>query len=155
MSNLSIGERAHIVQAIAPQAINTGVSSDVWSMKNYAHASIIVAVGAVGTDITLTVLECDNFTPSNSTAIAFDYYVAAAANGDTVGTRQSATTAGATILATGGDNKFIVIEIEDQQLTDGYPNLRVVTSASAGTNLLGCVAVLTGQRFGTDVTAIA
>jgi len=155
MSNFRVAERGHVVQAMAPQAINTGVNSDVFSLKNYAHASIIVAVGAVGTDITLTVEECDDFTPSNSTAIAFNYYVSDAANGDTIGAKTAATAAGITILATGGDNKFVIIEIEDQELTDGFPALRVVTSASAGTNLMAIAAVLSGQRFGTEPTAIA
>ena len=53
-----IAEEAHVVQALAPVDINGGVNSDVWSMENHAHATILVALGVTGGATTVTVEEC-------------------------------------------------------------------------------------------------
>ena len=131
MKGITIAEECHVVNATAPIDINgAGASSDVFSLKNYAHATIICTLGVTGAAATLTVKECDDFTPSNSAAIPFDHYAETTAGGDTLATRASATSAG--ITTSTNDGIMYVIEIDASQLTDGYPNLQVCISDQQG-----------------------
>jgi hypothetical protein len=148
-----LAEEGHVVQALAPVDCNGGKSSDIWSMANYSHASIVLLLGVTGGATTVTVEECDDFTPSNSTAIAFSYYAETTAAGDTLGARTAATTAG--FAASTNDGVFYVIEIDASQLTDGYPNLRVVLSDPSGATFGSITAFLSGSRYGEEQSATA
>lgn len=148
-----IGEDLHIVLATAPVDIDSGVSSDVWSMANHAHVSILVLLGVTGGATTITVEECDDFTPSNSTAIAFSYYAETTAGGDTLGARTAATTSG--FAASTNDGVFYVIDVDASQLSDGRPNLRVVASDPSGATFGAIVAILSGSRYAQEQSATA
>lgn len=150
-------EEGHIVNALAPVDVNGGKNSDVWSMANYNHATIIISLGvtASGSEIPITVEECDDFTPSNSTAIGFAYYSETTAGGDTLGARQTATASGFTTSADEPDNTFYVIEVDAAELSDGYPNLRVVC-ADPGASVIGAITVvLSGARYVGEASATA
>ena len=119
-----IAQEGHVVNILPPQDIQAGVNSDVFSMKNYAHATIIVTAGSTNADAgNITVEECDDFTPSNSTAIGFNYYKEETDGGDTLSEKQVATTSG--IDVSGNDNIFYLIEIDASELSEGFPNLRL------------------------------
>lgn len=149
-----IAEEMHVVQATAAVDINGGaVNSDVVSMANAGHASILVGLGVTGAATTITVEECDNFTPSNSTAIAFSYYKEETAGGDTLGVRTAATTAG--FAASTNDGVFYVIEVDASQLTDGFPALRVVASDPSAATLLSVWFVLSGIGYPQEQNATA
>ena len=146
----------HFVQAVAPIDINgAATNSDVWSMGKYAHASIVIMLGVTGGATTVTLEECDNFTPSNTTAIAFSYYIEATAGGDTLGVKTAATATG--FAASTNDGVFYVIEIDAAALTDGRPNLRVVLSDPSSATLAAVAVFLSGSRYGQEQspTAIA
>lgn len=152
MGRFVLAEEGHVVQALAPVDINGGVNSDVWDMGDYSHCSIIVALGVTGGATTVTVEECDDFTPSNATAIAFSYYAEATASGDTLGARTAATTSG--FAASTNDGVFYVIEIDSQQLTtDGYAKLRVALSDPSGATFASVIVVLSGARYGEEQSA--
>lgn len=150
MSRFYTAQEGHVVNALAPVDINGGKNSDVWSMAEHSHVSIIVSLGVVasGGEFTVTVEECDDFTPSNSTAIAFTYFAETTAGGDTLGAAQSATTAGFTTSA--NDGIFYVIEIDAAELSDGYEHLRVVCSDPGASAIGSITAVLSGPRYAGD-----
>ena len=148
-----IGEDLHIVLALAPIDINGGKSSDVWSMANHSHVSILVLLGATGGATTITVEECDNFGPNASTTIGFSYYAETTAGGDTLGARTTVGTGGFGASQNGG--VFYVIEIDASQLTDGRPNLRVVASNPSGVVLGAIVVILSGSRYAQPESATA
>ncbi len=152
---LYLAEEAHDVLALAPVDVNGGVSSDVWSMTKWAHASILIALGVTGGATTITVEECDNFVPDNSTAIAFSVYKEETAGGDTLGAKVAVTTAG--FAASTNDGIFYRIEIDTAQLSDGFPNLRVVLSDPSGQTFGAIVVTLSGGRYAQvqSATAIA
>jgi hypothetical protein len=50
-----LAEEGHVVQALAPVDCNGGKSSDIWSMANYSHASIVLLLGVTGGATTVTV----------------------------------------------------------------------------------------------------
>lgn len=155
MKGFIIPEQGHVVNILPPVDINGGVNSDVFSMEGAAHVDIIITLGVNAAATTLTIQECDNFTPSNSTAIAFDYYAETSAAGDTLAARAAATNAGISLGTT--DTVMYVISIDAAQLSAGYPCLRACFSNPGASNILSAVAVLSGQRYQkyTTPTAIA
>ena len=154
MSRFYVPQDGHVVNLVAPIDINgAGASSDVFSMEDYSHVDIIVQLGVTGAATTITVKECDDFVPTNSTAIAFSYFAEETANGDTLGAKATATTSG--FAASTNDGIFYVISIDAADLTDGYPCLQVLASDPSAATLLSAVAVLSGARFAPGGTAIA
>jgi hypothetical protein len=153
MKGFVIPEQGHIVNILPPIDVTGGVNSDVFSMRHAGHVDIIISMGVQALASTITVEECDNFTPSNHTAIAFDYYYEDTSNGDTLSDRTAATSAG--ISSTTDNNIFKVISIDASQLTDGYPCLRVCFSDPGGSAIISAVAVLSGQRYQEENTPTA
>ena len=154
MGNLA--EQFHFVNALPPLDINSAArNSDVWSMGLYKHASIIIGLGVTGAASTVTLEECDDFVPTNSTAIAFNVYKQESLAGDVLGARVAVAAAGfATSLI---DSIFYVIEVDVMELSAGFPNLRVALSDPAVATLAYVLAVLSDPRYPADQspTAIA
>jgi hypothetical protein len=152
---MNLAECCHVVNILPPQSINGAVTSDVFSLKNWDHASIIVTCGATDADAgNITIEECDDFTPTNDTAIDFRYYAETTAGGDTLGAKQTAEAATG-IDVSGNDNITYVIEIDSAQLSDGYPNLILKWSAPGGVTLVSAVAILSRSRYAGDQNATA
>ncbi|KKN00565.1 hypothetical protein LCGC14_1136520 [marine sediment metagenome] len=148
----TIAEQGHVVQLIAPQSASTALTSEVFSMENWGHATIIVHGGA-GSSLTVTVSEADNFTPSNQATIVFNYAQEATAAGDTLTALAAATTAGIAIgTATG---TYLVIEIDGDELNDGFPNLIINLSDPGTAKIVSAIAILSGGRYQKDITATA
>ena len=110
-------------------------------------------LGVTGAASTVTLEECDDFTPSNNTAIGFDYYAETTAGGDTLGTKLTATSAG--FATSTNDGVFYVIEISAAELSAGYPNLRVVFSDPSASTLASVMVVLSGARYQSASTPTA
>jgi hypothetical protein len=144
-----LSQEAHIINILPPQSIEGAVTSDVFSMKDASHATIIVTCGATDADAgNVTIEECDDFTPTNDTAIAFKYAAETTAAGDTLGALTAATTAGIDVSA--NDNITYVIEIDAEDLSEGFNNLILKWSAPGGATLVSAVAVLTGLSYQGD-----
>lgn len=110
---------------------STTVNSDVIGTKELVAIDFLVYFGTItGDTVAVTVEECDDITPTNSTAIAFTYRLGAAVGTDTDGSPTAATTSGVTIAAT-DDDKVLTISVDPAALTDGYPYLRVVADPGA------------------------
>lgn len=151
---MNLAEQLHFVLALAPKDINGAAqNSDVFSLENYRHATIIVGLGVTGAASTVTVEECDDFVPTNTTAIAFDVYKEETAGGDTLGARVATAAAGfATATA---DGIFYVIEIDSAQLSSGRPNLRVALSDPGVSTFAFVLAILSDPRYAADQSATA
>ena len=146
MSRMVMAEEAHIINILPPQDVSGGVTSDVFSMKNASHCTIIVTAGSTHSDAgNVTIEECDDLNPTTDTAIAFNYYAEETAAGDTLGDRTAATTAG--IDVSENDNITYVIEIDADELTEGYPCLELKWSACGGATYGSAVAILTGYAY--------
>lgn len=155
MPGTTIAEQFHVVNILPPVSITAATTSDVWSMKNYSHCSIIVTCGATNADAGfVTIEECDDFTPTTDTAIGFSYYAETTAAGDTLGARTAAVAATG-IDVSANDSIMYVIEIDAAELSDGYPNLILKWSIPGGATLVSAVAILSGARYGGDQSATA
>lgn len=153
MKGITIAEELHVVNALAPVDINGGKSTDVWSMENYSHATIIIQLGVTGAASTVTVEECDDFTPTSNTAIAFAHYDEETAGGDTLGAREAATASG--FSTSTNDGIFYLIEIDAAELSDGRPNLRVVLSDPGASTFGSVCVILSGSRYAEEESATA
>jgi hypothetical protein len=157
MNGINVAEQCHVVNILPAQVIAGAVVSDVFSMKDYAHCTIIVSAGSTNADAgNITIEECDDFTPTNDTAIDFYYYEETTAAGDTLSARTKAAKA-VGIDVSANDNITYVIEINSRELSEGYPNLILKWSAPGGDTVASAVAILSGSRYASTLspTAIA
>ena len=148
-----VAEQAHVVSIFYPINITAAATCDVFSMENWSHASIIITAGA-GSATTVTVSEADDFTPSNEATKVFNYAVEATAAGDVLDAAlaAAATTGVSTGTATGS---IMVIEIDADELADGYPCVIVRFTDPGAGKVVSAVAVLSGGRYQEDITATA
>lgn len=156
MPRFVAAQDGHIVNALPPIDITGGKQSDVWSMKNFGHATIIIQIGVSAAAFTKIILQaCDDFTPSNTTDIAYRLYKEETAAGDTLSAVEAVAAAGKTPSA--NDTIMYVIEIDADELPDGKPNLRVSLTNGANSVIASVVAILSEARFSGDQneTAIA
>jgi hypothetical protein len=166
MNGFNIAEEGHAVVLLPPQSISggTGLIDPAFSMKNYRHASILIASGAEATQdtATITVSLCSTSGGAGAVAIPFNYYFQALGGigNDVLGSIQNATASGITLAA--GDwppNGLIVIEIDDTELESasvggalagslGVDSFIGVSIGCASAVDLACViAVLSGARY--------
>jgi len=142
-------EEGHVAMLYEPLSIGAAATSDTILMENWGHASIYCLFGA-GSGTTITVGECTSFAGSGRTAVTFRFAQEATSGGDTL---DAALAWASTITIAAGSAAVAVIEIDADELTDGYPYLQV-NIADPGTAKLGAVlAVLSGGRYQEDITA--
>jgi hypothetical protein len=156
MKSFNVAEDGHVINLLPPIDINGGiVTTEVFSMRDHAHVSIVIQQGVVAASSTVTVEECDNFTPTTHPAIVFNYWAETVALGDTLAAKAAATVAG--IALPTNNTTFYVIEIDAAQLSDGYPNLRLSFSNPGGSAIVSAIAILSGSRYAQESsrTAIA
>ena len=147
-------EEGHVVLLLAPRGTTTTIAltSDTINMENWAHATILVA-GGIGSGTTaITVGECVGFGGTSRTAIAFRYAKEDETGGDVL---DAALAWGTTASLGGTAGVFIVIEIDADELSDGYNFLQVNFSANIAAEArdLCCFAILSGGRYQEDITA--
>ena len=154
MKGFYAAQQGHIVNALPPVDISSGKFSDVWSMENFGHATIIVQVGVSAAAFTKIIVNaCDDFVPTTRTAIAFKLYPEETAAGDTLGAGEDVAAAGKTPSA--ADSIFYVIEIDASELPAGSPNLEVSLTNGVNSVIASVVAILSGARYAGDQSATA
>lgn len=150
MSGIVMAEQCHIVNILPPVDITGGATSDVFSLGNYAHATIIVQVGASAAAFTKLIVEkCDDFTPTTHTDIAFAVYKEETDGGDTLGVRTAVAAAGLTPSA--NDNIMYVIELDAAELGT-YDKVRLEITNGVNSVIASAVAILSGARYASEAT---
>ena len=147
-------QEGHIVNALPPVDISGGKFSDVWSMAKHAHATIIIQIGVSAAAFTKIILNaCDDFVPTNRTAIPFNLFSEETAAGDTLAAKEAVAAAGKTPSA--ADTIMYVIEVDASDLPQGSPNLEVSLTNGTNSVIASVVAILSGSRFAEDQSATA
>ncbi len=142
---MNISEQAHFVNIWSPADVTGGVTGDRFSMADYGHASIYVVIGvSAGAPTKILVKNCTLASGGTATAIGFSIYKEETDGGDTLGARTAVVAAGTTPSA--NDNIFYVIELDSDELTDGYPWVEISMTNAAQEVFSSCVAVLTQGR---------
>lgn len=127
-----LDQTVHVVGLTSPvDTASTTVNSDVIGVKEYHAIEFLVYFGTItGDTVAVTVEECDNVTPSNTTAIAFKYRKGAATGTDSMGAVTDATASGVSMAAT-DDDKLLLIDVDPRALSADRPYLRVVADPGA------------------------
>lgn len=154
MQGINIAEMGHVVNILPPVDLNGGKNSDVFSLENYGHATIIVQIGvSSGAVPTVKVQECDDFVPTTPTDIAFNVYKEETADGDTLGARVAAASTGVALSTNNGI--FYVIELDARELSDGFGKARLSFSDPSAAVIGSAIAILSGARYGNDLSPSA
>jgi hypothetical protein len=145
LTGINVAETTHLVNALPPQDISGGATSDVWSMAMHGHASILIQVGASAAAFTKILLNaCDDTSGTNPVAIAYRYYDQETSSLDGVSLKKAATAAGVTPSA--NDNIMYVIEVDNRELPDGKTCLQVEFTNGANSVLASVLVVLSSAR---------
>ena len=150
--------KIHVVPVISPvDTTSTTVNTDVVGLKEYHEAAFVIDFGVItGDTVVVTLEECDDTTPTNSTAIAFHYRKSSATGTDSMGDLTAATASGVTVAAT-DDNKLLIAYVDASELSEGYPYVRCVVDpgASMSACLVSAVALLTPRyKQATNLSAV-
>lgn len=165
MSGKILTQYADIINVLVPasRALNTDTS--VINLEGYAGCSFLVqkGAGAVGT-ATLTVNACDDVTPTNEAAIAFQYRrMVAATNANAWGALSAATTAGFVTTAAANDMYEIIVDpcvvgAATVNSTTGHSFCQLnIVQVDATAVLVGVTAILWKARYAsaTPLSAVA
>lgn len=155
-----LSENLKFVAGLAPAADrwNTGPSTDIVSLESASEVTFLVyqSGGTTGC-AAVTVDACDDFTPSNTTAIAFRYRkIAGSTSSDSAGAVTAATASG--FVTTAAEAALYEIHVRASELPAGKPNVRLTCTESVNDPVNGSVVIiLDGLRYGglTQPTAIA
>ncbi len=150
---ITLCEEAHFVSLFTSADHSTAASSEVLSMENYSHCTILISKGA-GSAVTVIPQECDGFAAANfATFAGYSYaYEGIGVGTDVLSALAAGTTAG--VALDSDTDTLLVFEIDATSLSDGYGFLRIAHDA-AGASQFSAMAVLSGPRFGKDVTQTA
>lgn len=137
----------HVVPLLAPVSVTGATNTDVFSLKEYHAAKILVPCGALAVDLTITVLKATSTTGGTSAAIAFKYRESSAVGTDSMGDWSDATTSGMSLTGTTDNGIMVEILVDGAELTPvsgvEYPYLfATLTPASGSACLVSAVAVL-------------
>lgn len=147
----TIAEEGHLVTLFDPQDLGTAGTSDTFLMEGWGHASMILAFGA-GSGCTVTVGECTGFGGTGRTAVTFRSAQEATHAGDVL---DAALAWASTLTIAAGTGGVAIIELDADELTDGYPYVQVNVSDPGTSKLMAGIAVLSGGRYQKDITATA
>lgn len=157
MTGFNISEAGHVINLIPPVDGNAGapVTCTRFSMKNWAHASIIVQLGATaGTPTSILLAAYTLASGGTRTAIGFRYYsqLTAGATNDVLSGPTAVAATGLTTV-TPNDNTFYTIELDASELSAvteagvaESPYVQVEVTMPGSSNLVSAVAILSGGR---------
>jgi hypothetical protein len=154
MRALNLFQEAHVVNALPAINITGGRSSDIWSMKNFRAANIIIVAGVSAAAWTKILLfACDNFNGDNPVAL----YKCETTAGDMFDGGTDITAAGYTPVAT--DNIMYGIYIDAQALaSSGKACMYVQLTNGTNSVIAQVLTFLTGAGYegaNNGITAIA
>ena len=154
MKGINIAEQCHVVNILPPVDISSGVLSDIFSMKNFAHVTIIIQIGASAAAFTKIILnKGTTLVTGSGVAMAHNIYKEETALGDTLGERTAVLAAGTTPSA--NDNIMYVIEVDAAELGEDYSTLELSLTNGVNSVIASAVAILSGARYAGDQNATA
>lgn len=116
-------------------------------LSDYKQALFAIEQKTAGSNTgiaTITVEACDDATPSNTTAIAFDYVKnESCATADAMNARTAVTSAG--FVTTANKDALYLIDVRASDLPDGYPFVRVKVNEEVNDPVLGSILIVCGD----------
>jgi len=146
--------KVHIIPLLHAVSSGTAPTIDIFGMEEYNHALIIIDIGATDGTMKVTVEECTVAAGTSNTDIAFNYRQMTTT--DTWGALTAGVSGtGFTVGAT-EDDSLHAIEIDADELTDGYPYVKLTFGTPSGSaTLMSAIAILSEPRYMKDVPVSA
>jgi hypothetical protein len=141
-------QAGHVVNILAPVDITGGKTAQAFSMKNYAHATILLLIGVAAAAFTkILVNKCTDAAGDGATAIPFNLYTqeSPGVSHDVLSARTPVTAAGYTPANASGI--FYVIEIDAKELDQTHSYVQLQLTNGVNSVIAGAAAVLSGARF--------
>lgn len=158
-----------IVNILPPKDQNAQtVASDIVSMKNYDHCTIIIQFGVCNTSSATTtnliLYKGENVTTCNTATACKGYRAELDATADTLGALTTMATTGVSLgsgntedIDTGGG--FIVLEVDAEDLeptiANPYDTIRIGMVWAAQSTIMSAVAILSKGRYKNKVMPTA
>jgi len=145
---VNIAEECHVNVVRYPIDVDTlaGAAMTIVNTHLYGHATFILTLGVTGAATTITLAEDANATPAGGTPIDFAYYSCIVDTGDVLSAR-TMTAAAAGFATSVNDNITYVIEVDCNQMTDGFHYLELRQSDPGAATTCACVCILSGARY--------
>lgn len=154
---MRLAEQHKIVFCIQPEDHQSaGIDGDSVSLENYSHVTFIFVFGELAGDAILTI-NSGATAGTKTTAETFNYRACASDMGGAGGDLLAAetTSAALTLTAATYEDRFIVVEMDADEFTDGQQWITPNLSSAASELLVACVAILSKPRFGQNVPPTA
>jgi len=144
------------IPVIEPQDHAAGVTGESICMKDAAHLTLTFLFGELTGDATLIIYEGAT-DGAETSALTFSYrYTGADLKNDEADTLGSeSTSAELDLTAATFEDRMLVVEIDANELTDGYDWVTPVISSDATEEFVSCEAELSGLRYAEDVPPTA
>lgn len=150
MNGIRYAEGMQICNLLCDEVVATTVSKYV-NVSDAHHVTFLIGIGTLDTATAITVRESSAASTTSAEAIAFYYRLSGASSAgatDTWGAVTSATTTGVSLTATTDQGKFLLIDIDPADLTDGDDYLSVVFTATNYSAAMGVqVAAFLEPRY--------
>jgi hypothetical protein len=145
-------QQGHIVPVIYPANITGGGTGVAFSMKTYAHASIVIVLGAqAAAETKILVNACTAQNGTGATAIPYDLYTCETTATDVLSARTPQLAAGYT--PSGTASIMYVIELDAAQLPQGSPYVQLQITNGANADFCSAIAILSDARYASDQSA--
>jgi hypothetical protein len=146
MQGFNIAEQGHVCMPVAPVDLTGGKTGARFSMKNWAHASILIMVGVSAAAWTKIIVNAATLASAGTTtAIPYRLYAMETTAGDVLSAAEAVLAAWRTPSAV--DAIFYCIELDARELPDGSPWVEVSLTNGANSVIGAVVAILSGGRF--------
>lgn len=145
-SNKSIVETTKLVKAFNVLDINgQTLNEDYVSLKNYEHVDVVIHVGNVAGNVTVTLKQATAVAGTGEKALAFDYVYEN-------GTKTTVSSDTFDILAASDDGNTFIIPIDASELdvANGFDCLRIDLTDPSAAALVSCYYHLNSARFAGD-----
>lgn len=155
MQGFVVAEVGHVVNVIPSVNISGGWNGKRFTMRNSAHASIVLKFGvSAGAATAVLVNACTAATGGTKAAIPFKVYKQEVTDGDVLGPKTDVTAAG--FAPSANDRIFYVIEIDGRALPEDSPWIELsVTNGSGNSCFADATAILSGERYQQSPTPTA
>lgn len=145
-------EDGHPLVLIQPKDITGGATGARFSMANYGHASILVAIGASAAAPTKILLNaCTAQSGGVSTPIPYTLYASETSLSDVAAAKEAVASTGRTPSA--NDNIFYGIELDARELPEDSKWVEVSITNTTNAVIAAAVAFLSAPRYGNPRSA--
>ncbi len=150
---MRLAEQNKIVFCVQPEDHQSaGIDGDSVSMENYSHVAFIILFGELTGNAVLKVYSGATV-GAKTTAETFNYRACAtdmkSSGGDLLAAET--TSAALTLTAATYQDRFIVVEMDADEFTDGQPFVTLEFSSAASELLVAVTAILSKPRYRQNV----